>query len=161
MPDHATRYFLHHLRSQAEFNSIPFFALVDADPFGVGIFTNYKYGSINQSKQSRTIERECALNNLQLCGVTIKQIRHQNLLEINQMITLTDSDKKKCNNLLQLSNYLNDEALKQIMQSQQEWNVKAEIETLMSKGVEWFVKTFLPQQISAMIFENSKPKSAP
>ncbi|VDK34452.1 unnamed protein product [Taenia asiatica] len=88
-PDLATRSFLCKLHQKHP--KLPMFALVDADPHGLGIYLTYKYGSHNPALKSAS-GTVLGIPSLKLLGllpsdIPMLQIKNPDLLEI------TDSDK--------------------------------------------------------------------
>ncbi|KAL5967863.1 Meiotic recombination protein SPO11, partial [Taenia solium] len=88
-PDLATRSFLFKLHQKHP--KLPMFALVDADPHGLGIYLTYKYGSHNPALKSAS-GTVLGIPSLKLLGllpsdIPMLQVKNRDLLEI------TDSDK--------------------------------------------------------------------
>ena len=91
MPSYATCNFLSLFHSR--FPSIPMWGLFDADPDGVGIYKEYKYGS-----SSSALEKT-ALHDLQLLGVSIRDVEALGVLE-QAKLPLTERDRARIRNML-------------------------------------------------------------
>jgi DNA topoisomerase VI subunit A len=91
MPTISTRKFLKLLHTA--FPALPMWGLFDADPAGVGIYSEYKHGS------SRSVSEGLALPNLQWLGLSLSDADRMGVLQRSKL-RLTAKDRTRINNLL-------------------------------------------------------------
>jgi DNA topoisomerase VI subunit A len=103
MPSKATRHFLRLFANS--FPHIPLYGLFDADPDGVGIFSEYKYGSAKSAREN------FALGELQLLGLSISDVQALGVLEQTKL-PLTPRDRTRISNLLLSEIGQNDEVIR-------------------------------------------------
>lgn len=91
MPTISTRKFLKLLHSA--FPTLPMWGLFDADPAGVGIYSEYKHGS------ARSVSEGLTLPNLQWLGLSLSDAARLGVLQRSKL-RLTAKDRTRINNLL-------------------------------------------------------------
>lgn len=91
MPTIPTRKFLRLLHTA--FPSLPMWGLFDADPAGVGIYSEYKHGS------ARSVSEGLALPHLQWLGLSLSDAEQMGVLQRSKL-KLTAKDRTRINNLM-------------------------------------------------------------
>ena len=91
MPTISTRKFLKLLHSA--FPALPMWGLFDADPAGVGIYSEYKHGS------ARSVSEGLALPNLQGLGLSLSDADRLGVLQRSKL-RVTAKDRTRINNLM-------------------------------------------------------------
>jgi meiotic recombination protein SPO11 len=130
MPDLATRKLLKAL--SVYYPALPFYALVDCDPWGVSIFMTYKFGA-----PTNALALHLAVSRLQLLGVHTHHFAHLPPQTRERLfLKTTDQDKKKLTSIYQSEAYdALDVDTKRSLGDMQEARIKAEIEAIDFVGV--------------------------
>ena len=121
---------------------IPIFALVDADPHGIEIMLVYKFGSKSLSHESSYLT--CPI--IRWLGVFPKDVSEVNINE-DQLIKLSDHDRKKAIDLTKRSYIRNNQQLLEQLNVIISKGVKAEIECLDSISRSFLTDIYLPHKI--------------
>lgn len=135
----ATRQFL--FRLYCHYPHLPFFVLVDADPYGLSIYSLYRYGS-EQIDHMQSL----AVNSARMLGLRMADVLGTKAQTKAQ--PLTESDKRKLHHIKNSSHALQlDWELQQECDDILQCGLKAEIEVLGSISPNFLADTYLARRI--------------
>lgn len=142
-PSRAERRLVQRLNKEFE---LPVYALMDADPWGMYIYSVIKQGSISLSYS----EEKLATPDTKYIGLTVKDIE---TFKIPKEVTikLNKLDEKR---LTEMENYewFKTKEWQQEFQRMREKAVKLELEALTKKGIRFITEEYLPQKIKTKDF---------
>lgn len=122
--------------------NIPILALFDADPHGIEIMCVYKFGSKSLSHEASSLT--CPV--LSWIGVHPTDILKINIAD-EYLIPMTESDRKKANDLLNRPYVLRNPELLEQIHTLIKLGKKAEIECLDSLSRTFMTDIYLPYKI--------------
>ncbi|GAB6033028.1 endodeoxyribonuclease [Chamberlinius hualienensis] len=137
-PDLVTRQMVKRLADELH---IPVLALVDADPYGIEIMFTYRFGSLSCSYDCESL----AVPSMRWLGLLPTDILGLHL-DGTQLIPLTDSDRRKVENLLARP-YCNSSVIVYQIKCLQRQCIKAEIESLSSLSPAFLTSTYIPNKL--------------
>ncbi|KIM32154.1 hypothetical protein M408DRAFT_214618 [Serendipita vermifera MAFF 305830] len=126
-PDIATRQLVHKLSSALP-ESIPIFALVDADPYGVDILSCYAFGSESLYHQ----REELIAERIEWLGVRFSELEGLGIPQ-EALLPLTERDERKVATILSRSDEMMPRAWKDELRCMLETGLKAEIEVVCTR----------------------------
>ncbi|KAH7831861.1 putative Meiotic recombination protein SPO11 [Monocercomonoides exilis] len=160
-PDLKTLNFLHQLSCDCP--DLPFYVLVDADPFGIDILLLYSYGPvvclcyslriyfiIHNSKE-RIDREELCVPSITWIGLYPSELSHSSPIPIPKgaMLPFTTKDQSRMDALVKRAkdNKINLQWSQEIMCMNQN-KIKAEIESLSAISLNFITQTYLPLKLS-------------
>ncbi|CCA67136.1 related to Spo11-Coprinopsis cinerea [Serendipita indica DSM 11827] len=129
-PDIASRQLLHKLSSGLP-ETVPIFALVDADPHGIEILSVYAFGSISMRHQNDGLTAERVV----WIGVMLTELERRGVAA-GDMLGLNQRDRKKLESLLRREDRVMPQLWKNELRFMLERGQKAEIEAVYSGGLQ-------------------------
>lgn len=137
-----TRRFLQRLSEELK---LPVYILTDADPYGWYIYSTIKYGSMALAHESERLG--CPKANF--LGMSISDIEHYDLSSVT--IKAKDVDIKRAQ---EMKNYewFKQKGWQAEIDKFLDKKIKAEIQALSSKSLQYVSKTYLPEKIEAKDF---------
>ncbi|XP_067303473.1 meiotic recombination protein SPO11 [Pseudorasbora parva] len=121
---------------------IPVFALVDADPYGIEIMCNYKYGSLSMSFEAHSLTVPSVL----WLGLLPSDIQRYKVPE-EAIIPFSQADEKKINSLRMRSCITCQPAWEKEVETMQRLKQKAEIQSLASIAPHFLTRVYLPNKL--------------
>ncbi|MFA4946396.1 MAG: DNA topoisomerase IV subunit A [Candidatus Micrarchaeia archaeon] len=124
---------------------LPVYCLTDSDPYGWYIYSTMKYGSMALAHESDRL----GCPEMKFLGMSASDIEHYDLSSVT--IKAKDVDIKRAQ---EIKNYdwFKSKAWQGEIDLFLEKKVKAEIQALSSKSLQYISKTYLPEKISAKDF---------
>jgi DNA topoisomerase-6 subunit A len=125
---------------------LPIFALMDADPWGMYIYSVIKQGSISLSYS----EEKLATPETKYIGLTVKDVE---TFKIPKEVTikLNQLDIKRLNEMKGYEWFKN-KPWQEEFARMKEKNIKLELEALSKKGIRFITEEYLPQKIKSKDF---------
>jgi len=139
-PDMATRMFLRKLNKEL---NLPVFSLVDSDPYGHYIHSVYLRGSKKLSYESPFL----ATPDIKLLGVLTKDLDAYNIPK-GARIKMKDADIKRTKELLSEDFVKKNKKWEEDIKLALKLKIKAEIQALSSKGLEFLSEKYLPEKLT-------------
>ncbi len=124
---------------------LPCYALTDADPYGWYIFSTMKYGSMALAHESDRL----GCKELKFLGMSISDIEHYDLRNVT--IKAKDVDIKRAQEMKAYDWFKSKPWQKEIDKFLDK-KVKAEIQSLSSKNLQYISHTYLPEKIKSQDF---------
>lgn len=142
-PDLATRSFLSMLCDK--YPALPVYALVDADPHGIGIYLNYKYGSQNEAmKLSATISP--FLPRFQLLGILPSELSRLQIPS-ESLLDLTETDKSLIKTMKGRTYMTSEPQVLQELETLERTGKKAEIQCLDGLSSDFLCLEYLRRKL--------------
>lgn len=138
-PNYATRSFLKMLVKELK---IPVFGLADSDPYGVNIMMTYAYGSVQSALETPLM----AINSFKWLGVFASDIKNYQLPK-QDLIPMNKSDLQRGTYMLEEENVKNNKELKEELELMLHSKVKAEIQVLSSRGLDFLTRKYIPEKL--------------
>jgi DNA topoisomerase-6 subunit A len=129
------------LRRMTEELKLPLYVLVDADPWGLYIYSVIKQGSINLAYESVRM----AVPSARFIGLSAMDHEKYKLPK-EVIIRLNDEDKRRIKEILKYPWFQKPEWQKEL-HYMVEKNVKLELEALSRKHISFITETYLPEKI--------------
>eukprot|EP00455_Lapot_gusevi_P017866 TRINITY_DN19655_c0_g1_i1.p1 TRINITY_DN19655_c0_g1~~TRINITY_DN19655_c0_g1_i1.p1 ORF type:complete len:203 (+),score=5.22 TRINITY_DN19655_c0_g1_i1:95-703(+) len=127
-PSYGVRQFLCHVARH--FPHVPISCLVDADPFGIDIYLQYKYGI-----QTVNYEQDWSVPSLTWLGLGLDDLpRDDSRLLSQAALKLTARDEMKLSSILYRHYMANEPILRRQLEDMKELQVKFEVESLNHLG---------------------------
>ncbi len=136
----AVRMFLKRLSKEL---NLPVFALVDADPFGMYIFSVYLRGSKRLSYESPFL----ATPNIKLLGLLTRDLDKYNIPQ-EVRIPMVPADIKRTKELLQEDYVLKNKEWADDIRLSLKLKIKAEIQSLSAHGFRFLTDRYLPEKLT-------------
>jgi hypothetical protein len=130
------------LRRMTEELNLPLYVLVDADPWGLYIYSVIKQGSINLAYESVRM----AVPSARFIGLSAMDHEKYKLPK-EVIIRLNDEDKRRIKEILKYPWFQKPEWQKEL-NYMMENNVKLELEALSRKHISFITDTYLPEKIA-------------
>ncbi len=124
---------------------LPCYALTDADPYGWYIYSTMKYGSMALAHESDRL----GCPGLKFLGMSISDIEHYDLSGVT--IKAKEVDIKRAEELREYE-WFKSKPWQYEINKFLEKKIKAEIQALSSKSLQYVSKTYLPEKISGKDF---------
>ncbi|MBI3588356.1 DNA topoisomerase IV subunit A [Candidatus Micrarchaeota archaeon] len=125
--------------------NLPVYALTDADPYGFYIYSTMKYGSMALAHESDRLG--CPA--MKFLGMSISDIEHYNLRDVT--IKAKDIDIKRAEEIKQYD-WFKSKPWQAELNKFLEKKLKAEIQALSSKNLQYISNTYLPDKIKSQDF---------
>ncbi|CAD5226217.1 unnamed protein product [Bursaphelenchus okinawaensis] len=137
-PDICTRTFLRWLMDQ---NPVYLFGLVDCDPYGLSIYSTYKYGAVRSEIEANG----CKLTEILLIGLFMDEVVQMNLADVHKL-RITAHDKRRLQKIQNIAKIKKDDMLYEQARQMIEAGFKVELEALASKEPDFLLqKLILPK----------------
>jgi len=142
-PSRAERRLVQRLNNEFD---LPVFALMDADPWGMYIYSVIKQGSISLSYS----EEKLATPDTKYIGLTVKDVE---TFKIPKEVTikLNNLDVKRLNEMKEYEWFKNKQWQDEF-QLMKDKAIKLELEALSKKGIRFITEEYLPQKIKSKDF---------
>jgi len=141
-PDRGTRRFVRRL---AEEFGLPVYVLTDADPYGVYIYSVYRFGSISLAFENYRL----AVPKAKYLGVWTSDIYRYRIPK-NFIVKATDQDIKRAHELLKYPWLVKERLLKKELELFLEKGEKVEIEAFSGFGFKFLTEKYIPEKLSAI-----------
>ncbi len=125
--------------------NLPVYILTDADPYGWYIYSTMKYGSMALAHESDRL----GCPNAHFIGMSISDIEHYDLRSVT--IKAKDVDLKRAEEMKGYE-WFKQKAWQTEINKFLEKKIKAEIQALSSKSLQYVSKVYLPEKIEAQDF---------
>lgn len=130
------------MRRMVDELKLPLYVLVDADPWGLYIYSVIKQGSINLAYESVRM----AVPTARFIGLSaMDQVKYKLPKEV--IIRLNDEDKRRINEILKYPWFQKPDWQKEL-KYMMENNVKLELEALSRKHISFITDTYLPEKMA-------------
>ncbi|MBU1120729.1 MAG: DNA topoisomerase IV subunit A [archaeon] len=142
-PSRAERRFVQRLNREEK---LPVYALMDADPWGMYIYSVIKQGSISLSYS----EEKLATPSTKYIGLTVSDV---DTFKIPKEVTikLNKLDVKRLNEMKEYE-WFKKKEWQQEFKLMKEREIKLELEALSKKGIRFITETYLPEKIKSKDF---------
>lgn len=130
------------LRRMCDELKLPLYVLVDADPWGLYIYSVVKQGSINLAYESVRM----AVPSARFIGLSAMDHEKYNLPK-DVIIRLNDEDKRRIKEILKYPWFQKPDWQKEL-NYMMEKDVKMELEALSRKNISFITETYLPEKIA-------------
>ncbi len=137
------RRFLQRINSEL---GLPIYALVDFDPWGIYIYSVLKYGSIGLAH----ISERLAIPEIKFLGLTADDIEKYDLKK--HLIKFKEVDFSRLNQITNYEWFKNNKEWQRQFKIMKEWQAKAELEALSSRGITFISDKYLPEKIKNQDF---------
>ncbi len=125
--------------------NIPCYALTDADPYGWYIYSTMKYGSMALAHESDRL----GCPGLKFLGMSVSDIEHYDLRSVT--IKAKEVDIKRAEEMMAYDWFKNKPWQTEINKFLEK-KIKAEIQALSSKNLQYLANTYLPEKIKSQDF---------
>lgn len=125
--------------------NLPVYCLTDADPYGFYIYSTMKYGSMALAHESDRL----GCPNMKFLGMSISDIEHYDLKSVT--IKAKEVDIKRAEELLAYD-WFKSKPWQDELHKFLDKKIKAEIQALSSKSLQYVSKTYLPEKIKSQDF---------
>jgi DNA topoisomerase-6 subunit A len=124
---------------------LPIYCLTDADPYGWYIYSTMKYGSMALAHESERLGSA----DMKFLGMSISDIEHYDLSNVT--IKAKEVDIKRAEEM-KAYDWFKAPAWQREINKFLEKKIKAEIQSLSSKNLQYISNTYLPEKIKAQDF---------
>jgi len=124
-----------------EEHKLPIYVLTDFDPWGIYIYSVLKFGSISLAH----IAEKLSIPNIKFLGITADDIDHYGLRK--HFIKMNEKDSNRLKQISKYEWFEKNKAWQRQFKMMKEFNCKAEIQALSSRGISFISEKYLPDKI--------------
>ncbi|MBI2667576.1 DNA topoisomerase IV subunit A [Candidatus Woesearchaeota archaeon] len=124
-----------------EEEKLPIYVMTDFDPWGFYIYSVIKYGSIALAHASEKL----SIPGVKFLGITADDIEKYDLKK--HLIKLNEQDVKRMKQVADYDWFKDNKEWQRQLKMMKEFNAKAEIQALSSRGISFISEKYLPEKI--------------
>lgn len=129
------------LQRLSEEKKMPIYVLTDFDPWGFYIYSVIKYGSITLAHASERL----TIPGVKFLGITADDVEKYDLKK--HLIRLNEQDTKRIKQVSEYEWFKDNKEWQRQLKMIKQFNAKAEIQALSSKGISFISERYLPEKI--------------